>query len=198
MNLASMRFVDRQTVLTIPFGDVFARLAAYGLSATGRRYAGGGVSAFLHLALALVLLYRFHPIGSSPSRPETISLLDLGQTGAGRDLKAQADIVLDRQSEAEPDVAKPKVELDVSKALEPSPAWPVSEPGAPQPHLPAASAGGPSYDPYAGSAPYQQGEASYRLSVTSGSGIGATTAPAESQPARFYRPRPGVRGQYTH
>ena len=69
----------------------------------------------------------------------------------------------------------------------------MSEPGAPQPHRPAASAGGPSYDPYAGSAPYQQGEASYRLSVTSGSGIGAAAASAESQllnepikPSPFY------------
>lgn len=193
-----MTIVNQPLVLAPRVRSFGTQMTADGLPPTARRYAGGSVSVTLHLALALVLLYRFHPIGSSPSRPETISLLDLGQTGAGRDLKAQADIVLDRQSEAEPDVAKPKVELDVSKALEPSPAWPVSEPGAPQPHLPAASAGGPSYDPYAGSAPYQQGEASYRLSVTSGSGIGATTAPAESQPARFYRPRPGVRGQYTH
>ena len=161
------------------FGSFFTQMTADGLPATARRYAGGSVSVALHLALALILLYRFHPISSSPSRPETISLLDLGQTGAGRDLNTQTEVVLDHQSEAEPEVTKPKVELDVSKALEPSPAWPVSEPGAPQPHLPAASAGGPSYDPYAGSAPYQQGEASYRLSVTSGSGIGATTAPAE-------------------
>ena len=90
------------------------QVAADGLPATARRYAGGGVSAFLHIALALVLLYRFHPIDLPTSRPETISLLDLGQTGAGRDLNAQAAVVLEQQPVVEPETAKPDVELEVT------------------------------------------------------------------------------------
>ena len=60
--------------------------------------------------------------------------------------------MLEQQPVVEPEAAKPDVELDVTKALEPSPAWPVSEPAAAQPKQPAAAVGGPSYDPYAGSA----------------------------------------------
>ena len=162
--------------------------------AMDRRYAGGGVSAFLHIVLALVLLYRFHPIDPPTSRPETISLFDLGRTDDGRDISAQANVVLEQQPVVEPEVAKPDVELDVTKVVVPNAAWPVSEAVAVPPKQPAADAGGPSYDPYAGSAPYQRNESSYRLSVTSGSAVsGAAAASADSgllaepiKPSPFY------------